>query len=188
MLGTYKLVPVVNLGRKLQLQVLKIRNEKHIREWLFTQEEIIIEDHFNWIEKIKNDQSQVNLVIVNDKMQPLGSVNLKKIDMKNKNAELGFYMSLNNNEKGLMTISLSTILNYSFDVIGIEKIYSEVFEGNSKSINIHKRLAFIEEGFLRSHTIKDGVRIGVHLFGLMKDEWQRRRDEMGAVNNIVVEF
>ena len=30
-----------------------------------------------------------------------------------------------------------TILNYLFDILGLEKIYYEVFEGNTKSINLH---------------------------------------------------
>jgi UDP-4-amino-4,6-dideoxy-N-acetyl-beta-L-altrosamine N-acetyltransferase len=178
----------VDLDRKIQLQVLKIRNEEHIREWMFTQDIIKEEDHLAWIERLKDDQSQICLIITNSYAQPIGAVNLKKIDIINKNAELGFYKSLNFNEKGVMVKSLSTIINYSFDVLGLEKIYTEVFEGNSKSISIHKRLMFVEEGYLRSHIINKGIRIGVHLFGLIKNEWQYRKDEINTINDFIVEI
>ena len=183
---TYRLIPLVDLDRKIQLQVLNIRNEKHIREWMFSSEIISIRDHLTWIEKLKNNQSQLYLIIINDNTQPLGAINIKKIDKNNKNAELGFYKTQNFNEKGLMTKCLSTIINYSFDILGLEKLYTEVFEGNSKSINIHKKLMFVEEGFLRSHIIKGDVRIGVHLFGLIKSDWQYNINNTNTFNNMFI--
>ena len=182
----YRLIPLVYLDRKIQLQVLNIRNEKHVREWMYTQGTITTEEHLSWVEQLKNDQSQLYLIIVNDSTLPLGAVNIKKIDKTNKNAELGFYKTQNSNEKGLITKSLSAIINYSFNVLGLEKMYTQVFEGNLKSINIHKKLGFIEEGFLRSHIIKDGVRIGVHLFGLIKNEWQLNINHINVLNDIKI--
>jgi UDP-4-amino-4,6-dideoxy-N-acetyl-beta-L-altrosamine N-acetyltransferase len=185
---TYKLIPLVDLDREAQLQVLKIRNEEYIRQWMFTGNEINIEDHFMWIEKLKTDKSQICLTIINESIQPVGAVNIKKIDKNNGNAELGFYKSQNLDEKGLMTVSLSAVINYSFDILGLEKIYSEVFENNIKSINIFKRLFFMEEGFLRSHIIKDEIRIGVHMFGLLRNEWNMYRNKINSKNNFDVEL
>jgi UDP-4-amino-4,6-dideoxy-N-acetyl-beta-L-altrosamine N-acetyltransferase len=186
MLRTYKLLPLIDLGKEVQLQILKIRNEKHIREWMFTQGEIKEEDHFAWIERLKEDKSQFCLVVINENSQPIGSVNLKKISIENKSAELGFYKSKKNEEKGLMIKSLCTIINYSFDQLGLEKIYTEVFEGNIKSLNLHKKLKFTEEGYLRSHIIVKEKRIGVHLFGLLKSEWQVNRNEIKIPEGVSV--
>ena len=184
---TYILIPLVDLDRAIQLQVLEIRNEENIREWMFTENVINAEDHFAWIERLKNDQNQICLIIVDENTQPFGAVNIKNIDKKNKIAELGFYKTQNINEKGLMTKSLSAVIDYSFDILGLEKIYSEVFEGNTRSLKIHKRILFSEEGFLRSHKIKEGRRIGVHLFGLLKDEWKNGKEKLNAGNDIIVE-
>jgi len=183
---TYRLIPLVNLDKAAQLQVLKIRNEEHIREWMFTRNEINRDDHFAWIEQLKNDQSQICLTIIDDVMQPAGAVNVKKIDKTNKNAELGFYKSKDNNEKGLMTMSLSAVINYSFANLGLEKIYGEVFEGNTKSIDLFKRLSFVEEGYLRSHIINGETRIGVYLFGLLKNEWNVHKDRNSKENDFII--
>jgi UDP-4-amino-4,6-dideoxy-N-acetyl-beta-L-altrosamine N-acetyltransferase len=183
---TYKLIPLVDLNREAQLQVLKIRNEEYIRQWMFTGNEISADDHLLWIEQIRNDKSQICLTIINDSTQPVGAVNIKKIDKNNGNAELGFYKSQDFDEKGLMTVSLSAVINYSFDILGLEKIYSEVFENNTKSVNIFKRLCFMEEGFLRSHIVNNGKRISIHLFGLLKNEWQTGRDKIIFRNDIII--
>jgi UDP-4-amino-4,6-dideoxy-N-acetyl-beta-L-altrosamine N-acetyltransferase len=186
MLKIYRLIPLVDLNKEIQLQVLKIRNEEYIRKWMFTENIISTEDHFAWIERLRNDQSQIYLIIVDDKSQPLGAVNIKNIDKKNKIAELGFYKSQSINEKGLMAKSLSTVIDYFFDILGLEKICSEVIDGNTRSIKLHKGLLFIEEGFLRSHKIKEKSRIGVYLFGLLKDEWKAGREKLNIRNDIIL--
>jgi UDP-4-amino-4,6-dideoxy-N-acetyl-beta-L-altrosamine N-acetyltransferase len=173
MLKKYKLVPLELLNKETQLQVLKIRNEEYVREWMFQDKEISVKEHFTWVEQLKDDKTQIHLIIIiDDAITPFGSVNIKKIDMINKNAELGFYKTQSCKENRLMEISIASLINYSFMKLGIEKIYSEVFEGNIKSLNLHKKLQFIEEGFMRSHIVRNGERIGVHLFGLLKNEWQ----------------
>lgn len=183
---TYKLIPLTGLDRAVQLRVLDIRNEEFVREMMFTENIIREDEHFAWIERLKTDQSQIYFAVVDDDICPFGAVNLKKIDKNHKTAELGFYKTQSLNARGLMTGSLSALIDYSFDVLGLEKIYSEVFDGNVKSLNIHKRLLFTEEGFLRSHIVRGKTRIGVHLFGLLKDEWRNGRNEINISNDIVI--
>jgi RimJ/RimL family protein N-acetyltransferase len=113
-------------------------------------------------------------------------VNIKNIDKENEIAELGFYKSQNADEKGLMTEALSTTIDYSFNNLGLEKIYSEVFEGNIRSLKIHKNLLFAEEGFLRFHKVKGGRRIGVHLFGLLKNEWESGKTRSSINTDIII--
>jgi UDP-4-amino-4,6-dideoxy-N-acetyl-beta-L-altrosamine N-acetyltransferase len=185
---TYRLIPLIDLIKETQLKVLEIRNEEYIREWMFTGNKINAEDHLAWIERLKNDKSHICLIIINEEEQPSGAVNIKNIDKVNKIAELGFYKSQNINEKGLMTKSLSTAIDYSFNTLGLEKIYSEVFEGNIKSLSIHKRLLFTEEGFLRLHKIKGKKRIGVHIFGLLKNEWKISNEKNNIINDIIIEM
>jgi UDP-4-amino-4,6-dideoxy-N-acetyl-beta-L-altrosamine N-acetyltransferase len=183
---TYKLILLTDLDNAAQLLALDIRNEEYIRRWMFNEDIIEPSEHFAWIERLKNDPSQLYFAIMDDNACPCGAVNLKKIDLWCKTAELGFYKSQRVDEKGLMAKSLSALLDYSFDTIGLDRVYSEVFEGNVKSLNIHKKLLFTEEGFMRSHIIKGGARIGVHLFGLLKDEWLAGRFRNGAESDIIV--
>ncbi|MDR2591727.1 MAG: UDP-4-amino-4,6-dideoxy-N-acetyl-beta-L-altrosamine N-acetyltransferase [Chitinispirillales bacterium] len=182
----YELIPLTDLDRTAQLRVLNIRNEEFIREWMFTEGVISEAEHLAWIERLKADQSQICLVIVDEHTCPFGAVNLKKIDKRHKSAELGFYKTRNINEKGLMAKSLAALIDYSFDTLGLEKIYTEVFDGNLKSLNIHKMLLFTEEGFLRSHIVNGEKRIGLRLFGLLKNEWQKGKGRINIRNDITI--
>ena len=180
---TYKLIPVTELDKSVQLQLLNIRNEEHIRQWMFTGKIISVDEHLSWIKHLKTDLDQICFVIIDDDGCPYGSVNLKKINKNHKTAELGFYKTETLNEKGLVTRCLKALIDYSFDVIGLEKLYSEVFEGNVKSVNIHEKLFFCKEGFLRSHIIKKENRIGIYLFGLLKHEWRNQKNNI--VNDVI---
>jgi UDP-4-amino-4,6-dideoxy-N-acetyl-beta-L-altrosamine N-acetyltransferase len=171
MLETYRLLRLVDLNKETQLDVLKIRNEESIRKWMFTDHIIDVNEHLSWIDGLKSDKSQMYLIIMDDNTIPHGAVYLSNIDICNKKSDLGFYGSPVNKKRGLITACLVTLIDYAFNVLGIEKISGEVLEENIMSFNLHKKLLFREEGFRRSHILRDGRRIGIHLFGLLKDEW-----------------
>ena len=184
----YRLVSIIKLDEQLQCQILKIRNEENVRKWMLNDNLINITDHLKWIENLRTDKSQLNFVIIDEDYFPIGSVNLKKINNLNKNSELGFYKTQNYTEKGIMTKCIYCLLNYSFSILKLNKIYSEVLEGNIKSINIHKKLSFNNEGFLRSQIFRDNKYIGLHLFGLLKNEWQLNQNNQNIRNDIQIEI
>jgi UDP-4-amino-4,6-dideoxy-N-acetyl-beta-L-altrosamine N-acetyltransferase len=172
MQGPYKLVPVAELDGPARTRLLEIRNDESVRRWMLSDEEIGADEHLEWIARLRSDETQICLAIVGDDGVPLGSVNLKKIDRRHRTAELGFYRTREGGGKGIVTESLKVLINHSFDALGLEKIYSEVIEGNDRSVAMHERLSFAREGFLRSHIVRGDARIGLHLFGLLKGDWQ----------------
>ena len=184
----YKLISIINLDRETQLQVLKIRNEESIRRWMLTENEINIDEHFSWIESLKIDKNHICFIIIDEDFQPIGAINIKKIDKKNRNAEIGFYKIQNHSEKGLMVKCLSSVIDYSFNNLELEKIYSETIEGNQKSYDMHKKLLFTEEGYLRSHIIIQGKYTGIYLFGLLKNEWVNGKNNCTTRNDIFIEI
>ena len=184
----YKLIPIYNLSKDIQLQVLKIRNSDYIRNWMLSNRIINIEEHFSWIESLKNDQSKIYFIIIDKNYIPIGSINLTRIDKINKSAELGLYKTTDHNEKGLMTHCLNNFINYSFCNLEIEKIYCNVIENNIKCINLLNRSLFIEEGYLRSHIICNGKRVSLHFFGLLKSDWINNKEKYEYISNIKIEI
>jgi hypothetical protein len=62
--------------------------------------------------------------------------------------------------------------------LGLEKLNGEVIVGNEAVMKLHKKFLFQEEGVRRSNVVKDGVRVGVQLIGLTKEEWLAGRDKV----------
>jgi len=79
---------------------------------------------------------------------------------------------------GLGTAMAYSFLDFVFDTLHIEKLNAEVIEKNEPSIEHHRRLGFENEGFRHSDVCKHGVRLGVRLFGISKNDWNQKRTDV----------
>ncbi|MDR1452035.1 MAG: GNAT family N-acetyltransferase [Helicobacteraceae bacterium] len=70
------------------------------------------------------------------------------------------------------------MLNYCFDNLKLEKLNCEVIEGNLSTLKLHGKFMFRQEGFIRENVVKEGRRIGVHLLGVTRGEWDVARVEI----------
>jgi UDP-4-amino-4,6-dideoxy-N-acetyl-beta-L-altrosamine N-acetyltransferase len=164
------LVPLIQLDSASQMAVRDIRNEENVRRWMFTDHVIGESEHRGWIERLKADDRQIVFAVLDDDSKPLGLVSVNAIDRLHRKAEWAYYLT--ESERGGLGPALEfAILNLIFGSLGIEKLNCEVIEGNGAVVKLHKRFLFVEEGFRRSNIVKDGIRVGVHILGLTKEDW-----------------
>lgn len=156
--------------------ILKWRNSERIRTNMFTDHIITMQEHAKWFERIKHDSNSL-VLIFEKKTNPLGLVSFTGIDKKNSKCNWGFYLG-EINLPGTGTIMGYLGLNYAFEKLKIRKVCGEVFAFNSASIKFFNKLGFIEEGRLRKHILKNGIFEDVVLFGLLKEEWHKRKVEL----------
>jgi len=187
MLKKYKIINIINLKRETQLNVLKVRNELLVRKWMYTENEIKEDEHFSWIESLKNNKKKICLIILTNDLQPVGAMNLN-FDKLNNIVEYGCYKSSLHNEKGLINKCLYNVIEYLFNNLGYDKIFSEVIEGNEKSLIMLKRVLFQEEGFLHSHIIKESKRLGIYIYSLLKNEWNNKKENCNFINDLEIEI
>lgn len=183
----FNLIPLINLDKTIQLQVLKIRNQESVRKWMYSDHEISENEHLAWIDNLKDDKKNIVYAVMADELEPIGVISINDIDAKHKKANWGLYIGEKYQGLGIGVFLEIMLIDYCFDKMGLEKIYCEVIEGNTSVLKLHKKLLFQEEGFLRSHIIKNGIRIGVHFLGLLKSEWQIGRDKIGIrASNVII--
>jgi len=171
---------ILDLDEPHQKKVLDLRNSESIRKYMFTNRLISLDEHFAWIDRLKTDTSNYVFTIFY-KDSVVGSVALNKIDEKNSSAYWSFYMDEKYRRIGLAAVVEYEFLNYTFFKMGIEKLNSEVLGNNDSVVNLHKKYGFQEEGVLRENIMRDGERIGVHLIGILKREWESARPEVQKI-------
>ncbi len=165
-----ELVPITSLATELQLRVRDIRNEESVRKWMYTDHVISTTEHLEWINNLKKDNRQIVFVVLSEKYTPLGVISINNIDYFHRKASWAYYLT--QTERGGVGPSLEYFfINFVFDNLNLEKLNCEIIEGNFTIVKLHKKFFFQEEGFRRSDIIKNGVRIGVHLLGLTKQDW-----------------
>jgi UDP-4-amino-4,6-dideoxy-N-acetyl-beta-L-altrosamine N-acetyltransferase len=166
----FTLKKLTALTLEQQLQIREVRNEVGIRSVMYTEQEIGLNEHLQWVNRLKSDKKQIVFGVLNEKNNPIGAVSVNSLDILHKKADWEFY--LDKNERGGLGAALEyNLIEYVFNVLGIEKLNCEVIETNETVVKLHKKFFFTEEGFRKENIEKNGKRIGVYFLGLTKTNW-----------------
>lgn len=172
-----QLKELIDCSLEQQSRVREIRNQISVRSSMYTDHEITMNEHLQWISKLKSDLKQIVFAVLNERDLPVGVVSINSLDKSHQKSDWAFY--LDESERGGLGAALEfSLLEYAFNVLGLEKLNCEVIETNEGVVKLHKKFGFSEEGFRRSNILKNGKRIGVYFLGITKDEWQAQRDEI----------
>jgi len=105
--------------------------------------------------------------------KPIGNCRLHGIDSKDHNATFGIVIG----EKGYWNKSYGTeaarlLINYGFQQLNLHRISSSAVAFNERSIRLHKKVGFQEEGRLRQAMFKNGQYHDLVQFGILREEWR----------------
>ena len=133
-----KLMNFTELTLEQKEMVLIWRNSSEIRKWMYSQEEIELNDHLNFIESLKSRKDKLYFLVKKDK-EYIGVIDFTEI-IEEESLHIGIYT--NPNIKGNGKILLNKIIDYSFDNLKVKKIYSEVFSQNNKAYELYEKYNF----------------------------------------------
>ena len=64
------------------------------------------------------------------------------------------------------------LINYGFEQLNLHRISSYAFAFNERSIKLHRKAGFREEGRMRQATFKNGQYHDLVQFGILREEWR----------------
>lgn len=152
------------------------RNSERIRSVSYRDHEITWEEHLRWFDSLENNEERKTFVFETGG-RPVGTVNFVDIDSKNKRCRWGFYLGEEDLKKGTGTQMGIHALDYAFSDLYLEKVCAETFDFNESSIAYHLKLGFLREGLLKKHQFKNGELKDLIIFGLLKEDWLKRRKD-----------
>ena len=133
-----------------------------------------------WIERLA-DRATTDVIflieaIEGESTRPIGSTGLHGISPKNHNATFGIAVGEKEYwSRGYGTEAARLLVKYGFEQLNLHRIGSGAIAFNERSIRMHLRIGFREEGRQRDWIYKNGAYHDHVLFGLLKDEWQGLR-------------
>jgi ribosomal-protein-serine acetyltransferase len=101
----------------------------------------------------------------------VGSIGLNNIDLVSKKASIGYWLSKNNQSKGAMTKAVSSLIDYGFEILDLNRIELKIAYKNTKSRAVADRLGFKEEGVLRQDEFLNGEYIDYIIYSVLYSEW-----------------
>lgn len=157
-----------------QKEILNIRNQLSVRTSMYSDHLISLEEHLNWINSLVSNKKNIVFIVLNSIKKPLGLVSLQNYEAAHKKSSWAFYLD-ENVRGGLGAFLEFNFLDFAFINLDLEKLNCEVIDSNEAVIKLHKKFYFSEEGHKRSEIVKDGVRVGTILLGILKHEWLSKR-------------
>lgn len=149
--------------------VLAWRNHPDVRRYMYTRDEIGLEQHRQWFERASQDPRR-HLLMFEAGGRASGFVNLGELGSGGI-ADWGFYAAPGA-PAGTGRRLGRTALYYAFDVLGLHKVCGQVLAYNTKSLRFHQALGFRQEGVLRDQHHDEERYHDVICFGLLQGEWQ----------------
>ena len=121
--------------------VLRWRNDNNVRKWMHNSDIILEEDHFNFLKKLKNDDSKLFFLLSKDNNY-IGVIYFSKIDFKKKKAEFGLYS--NPDIKGVGSVLQEIVCEYAITCLKLTTLTAEVLEKNISALKLYKKFKFKE--------------------------------------------
>lgn len=125
--------------------------------------------------KSKKRKEYVFGIILKEENRLIGMVGLHRIDWKNKNSELGYWIGKNYWNKGLVTEAVSLILDFAFSQLKLHKVYAKLFEKNIGSRRVLEKSGFKLEGSFKEQRFKHNAWQNELEHGILAKEYKPRK-------------
>ncbi|MFD1064410.1 GNAT family N-acetyltransferase [Oceanobacillus locisalsi] len=128
-----------------------------------------------WLHSVSANNTRCDFIICSkEDNMPIGYVGLVNIDYKNSKAES--YLGVGNKKywgKGHASEARRLILDYAFEHLALNKVYSYVWVENEKMKHINQKVGFQIEGTLRNDICYNGVFRDKHIMGVLRKEYKK---------------
>ena len=111
--------------------------------------------------------SQMTIVYDNILVGSIG-INIQH-DIYRKTGEIGFWLSEDFWNKGIMTTALKQFTKYCFDELHLNRLYARVFENNFGSQKVLKKGGYKKIGILQKEILKAGKTYDAILYDIIKN-------------------
>ncbi|MEG0305881.1 MAG: GNAT family protein [Oscillospiraceae bacterium] len=125
-----------------------------------------------FVKEAQNTQINLHLACVDDNDDYLGTISLKNIDHKNKNAEYAISFSKSAHGTGAAYFATKEILRIAFETLQLNKIYLNVLAYNTRAIRFYEKLGFVFEGEFRQHVFIHGNPENLKWYSYLKEDFE----------------
>ena len=157
-------------------QLVKI-NRQHLREWLpWVDHMRSVDDFRKYINSSKQryaNHAEMGYVVMANHVM-IGRLGLYNIDLHNKSASIGYWLSQQWLGKGIITRCCKTVIDEGFRHLHLNRIEIRAALENYKSQAIPERLGFKKEGIIRQGEFVNNQFVDLYVYSILKEEWDHK--------------
>ncbi len=104
--------------------------------------------------------------------RPVGGVSLHLQEPRLRKAGLGYALGPEHWGRGIASEAIRCVIALGFTVLGLNRIYAHIHDGNDRSRRVVEKLGLKREGLLRGNTVTlEGTPADEYLYALLADEF-----------------
>lgn len=167
----------------MKLRKLKVKDAKFMYEWMtdyecnrnfrFDPQKITLKSCENFIETSIQDKENLNLAIVNENDEYLGTISLKNINYNDLNAEYAISVRKNFHGTGVAKDATLEVLKYAFEELKLNKVYLNVLSENIRAIKFYEKIGFTYEGEFKKHLRINSEYKDLKWYGFLKEDYRK---------------
>jgi RimJ/RimL family protein N-acetyltransferase len=133
------------------------------------------DDALKWINICRRKRNKPTDFAILYQDELAGGIGMKlQTDIYQKSVETGYWLGEPFWGKGIATTAVRLIVEYTFSNFNIHRVYAEPFSRNTASCKVLEKNGFKQEGHLRQHAFKNDQYEDVFIYGLLREEWEKR--------------
>ena len=144
-----KLRPLCEKDIPLMLEWMKDAELNHF--FRFDATKITENSVREFVKEALNDECNLHYAVVDASDEYLGTISLKNIDLKNRNAEYAIALRSKAIGIGIARFASEEILRIAFSKLNLEKVYLNVLSYNTRAIAFYEKMGFTFEGEFKKH-------------------------------------
>jgi len=122
----------IQLDYDEKLMILEWRNHSETSKFMINKK-VELKEHLNFINSLKENKTKLYFLV-----DDIGVIDFTHIT--DKKADIGLYKNPNKQKVG--SVLMKHIIDYGFNVLGLEKLVLYVYANNQKAINLYKKFNF----------------------------------------------
>lgn len=127
------------------------------------------EDVRNFIMFSFTKENQHFAIVDNENDEYLGTISLKNINIKNRNAEFAICTRKKIRGCGVNNIAVKLLINYAFNNLKLHKIYLNVLSSNLRAKKFYEKMDFKYEGTFKNHIYIQGKYEDLEWYGIINE-------------------
>ena len=174
------------LESRIALRRLELSDAVPMLEWMknpdiyekmqYDPEKQSLEQCIAFIKDSWEDTQNLHYAIIDSENEYLGTISLKNVDKKNRNAELGLVLHPKAMGKGVGAEALKLITFQAFEEMNLHKVYLYVRKDNERAVKFYKKNGWECEGEFKAHIFVRGEYRDIYWFAIHNKEiykWQK---------------
>jgi ribosomal-protein-alanine N-acetyltransferase len=155
--------------------LLALARDPAVTRWFSWGPYTSVEQPLAWIAEQEAERvagTQLDFVIHHREHGPVGVTGLGELSRRDRRAMVGTWFGRAHWGTGANVESKALIGYLAFELCGLQRLGAYSNPENARSTRALQRVGFTHEGTLRGWHRHDGRQLDVHLFGLLRAEWE----------------